>query len=345
MHRQGQQSFWNVWRRSVVESASLLKSCCDQTGWTWSHMYQPIGCFSEWLVTVWGNWEQFRHWKVLFWMHIFHLYSFYANSAYYFCSKLLILSFAITQNANSAFKVIIISLIIECLNDCSVLGWLCCDGRSVPYLHRWRLHICSLCFFTSSCFPILWLWLWCCWNAFLMPIDCIMCVPVQHLLLISQHERHSHHNKQKTAISVHQEEQGALPVSLCIPYTLFWPPLCICTLFLLLCNGHLMWLFVLYVLTAFLGLCFAAVAERTAHNLWCLPTQLPAVTRCDCLLASLFLHFSSFFFLNGGGGCPLAAIQCVCTTVMFSSPGTERFLVNTLQKAEPGQCDVQFLLN
>lgn len=135
-----------------------------------------------------------------------------------------------------------------------------------------------------------------------MPIDCIMCVPVQHLLLISQHERHSHHNKQKTAVSVHQEEQGALPVSLFIPYTLSWPPLCTCTLFLLLCNGHLMWLFVLYVLTAFLGLRFAVVAERTAHNLRCLPTQLLAVTCCGCLLASLFLHFSSFFFFFFEGG-------------------------------------------
>ena len=47
-----------------------------------------------------------------------------------------------------------------------------------------------------------------------MPIDCIMCVPVQHLLLISQLERHSHHNKHKTAISVHQEEQGPPHVAL-----------------------------------------------------------------------------------------------------------------------------------
>lgn len=145
-------------------------------------------------------------------------------------------------------------------------GWRCSDALpSVGYPHRWRLRICSWCFFTSSCFPILWLWLWSGWNAFLMPIDCIMCVPVQHLLLISQHERHSHHNKQKTAISVHQEEQGPLPVSLFMPSILTWPPLCAHTLFLLLCNGHLMWLFVLYVLTAVLGLRFAVVTENSSQ--------------------------------------------------------------------------------
>lgn len=37
--------------------------------------------------------------------------------------------------------------------------------------------------------------------------------------------------------------------------------------------------------------------------------------------------------------------QCVCSAVMSRSPGTERFMVNTLQKAEPGRSGVLFLLN
>lgn len=37
--------------------------------------------------------------------------------------------------------------------------------------------------------------------------------------------------------------------------------------------------------------------------------------------------------------------MCVCSAVMFRSPGTKRFMLNTLQKAEPGQSDVLFLLN
>lgn len=103
-----------------------------------------------------------------------------------------------------------------------------------------------------------------------------------------------------------------------------------------------MWLFVLYVLTAFLGLHFAVVAERTAHNLQCLPSQLPAVTHCDsvCWHLCFYIFLAGFFFFGS-----YLHFQCVCTTVKFRSPGTERFMVNTLQKAEPGPSDVLFLLN
>lgn len=148
-----------------------------------------------------------------------------------------------------------------------------------------------LVFFHLILFSYIVAWLWCPWNAFLVPIDCIMCVPVWHLLLISQHERHSHHNKQKTAISVHQEEWNPHPMSLFIP--LSWPSLCTCALFVLLCNVHLMWLFVLYVLTDFLGLCFAVVTERTANKLQCLASQPRAVTHCDSV--GIFFFYFAFF--------------------------------------------------
>lgn len=168
-----------------------------------------------------------------------------------------------------------------------------------------------------------------------MPIDCIMCVPVRHLLLISQHERHSHHNKQKTAISVRQEEQGPRPVSLFIP--LAWPPLCTYAHFVLLCNVRLS---LFHVLPAVLGLGSAVATEPTAHERQCLPSQPLAVTRWGSVCWHPWLHISRTPSL----GLALR-FQRVCTAMMFRSPGTERFMVNTLQKAEPGQSDVLLLLN
>lgn len=59
-----------------------------------------------------------------------------------------------------------------------------------------------------------------------------------------------------------------------------------------------MWLFVLYVLTAFLGLCFAVVTERTSHNLQCLPSQLPADTHWEsvCWHLCFYIFLAVFFF-------------------------------------------------
>lgn len=95
-----------------------------------------------------------------------------------------------------------------------------------------------------------------------------------------------------------------------------------------------------YVLPAVLGPGFAVATEPTAHKRQCLPAQPLAVTRCG----SVCWHPCFPIFLLTSLGLALR-FQRVCAAVMFRSPGTERFMVNTLQKAEPGRPDVLLLLN
>lgn len=103
----------------------------------------------------------------------------------------------------------------------------------------------------------------------------------------------------------------------------------------LLCNMWLMWLFVLYVLTASPGPHFAVASERTAHKLHCLLSLLLAViyrlSVCWLLSFYISLLLSCCFIL---GFLLQFHFNCVCAAMMFRSPGTEQFMVNTLQKAQ-----------
>lgn len=94
------------------------------------------------------------------------------------------------------------------------------------------------------------------------------------------------------------------------------------------------------MLPAALGLGFAVVTQRRAHRRQCLPSQPLAVTRCDSVCWHPCVHILLTLPLG------LARhFQRVCAAVLFRSPGTERFMVNTLQKAEAGPSDVPLLLN
>lgn len=119
--------------------------------------------------------------------------------------------------------------------------------------------------------------------------------------------------------------------------TLTWPPLCTCTL-----SSHVALCFICVDWFSWPWLCCGHRENSSKPSVFSLSAAGCHTLR---LLASLFLHFSSFFFFFLLLWGPWLHFQCVCTTVMFSSPGTERFMVNTLQKAEPGQSDVRFLLN